>query len=205
MPKRGDKLQWRIQYRYDHPVNDPTGDPITGSKPFYRSGDAEAFGADLARRGCAATLVHVDPQTGERMTVATYAPAPPVPGIDENAVREAYDPLRRADCCPSCAERLTVGEYDDDEKIGCDSCGWSGYGDELTRGAAVKVDPVRARQDEAIQRITAFLGQWSKTANAHPEDIYILQTLDREKDELVSLPLRVSDLTMLVNAALDAR
>lgn len=66
-------------------------------------------------------------------------------------------------------------------------------------------DPVRARQDEAIQRITVFLGQWSKTANAHPEDIYILQTLDREKDEMVSLTLRVSDLTMLVNAALDAR
>lgn len=67
-------------------------------------------------------------------------------------------------------------------------------------------EQVRARQDEAIQRVTEFLGQWSKKmANAHPEDIYVLQTLDREKDELVSLPLRVSDLTMLVNAVLDAR
>lgn len=74
-----------------------------------------------------------------------------------------------------------------------------------TEVAPATGEQVRVRQNEAIQRITAFLGQWSKTANAHPEDIYILQTLDREKDELVSLPLRVSDLTMLVNAVLDAR
>jgi hypothetical protein len=53
---------------------------------------------------------------------------------------------------------------------------------------------------EAAERVEAFLGQWSKMANAHPEDVYVLQTLDHDADELVSLPLRVSDLTALLDA-----
>lgn len=75
MPKRGAKLPWRIRFRYDHPVNDPTGDPIGGSRPHYTREDAERFAHDIVERGGTATLDYVDPGNGTRSTIATFEPA----------------------------------------------------------------------------------------------------------------------------------
>lgn len=58
-------------------------------------------------------------------------------------------------------------------------------------------------QDElaaAVQSVQRFVDEWPKRSNVHPDDIYLMQMMDRENDEVVELPLRRSDLLALLNA-----
>lgn len=53
---------------------------------------------------------------------------------------------------------------------------------------------------EAAARVAEFLRVWPTRMGNHPEEIIVMQVMDREKDDVVPLALNVSDLAALVAA-----
>lgn len=53
----------------------------------------------------------------------------------------------------------------------------------------------------ALRRVRRFVDEFVTRQGLHPEDVYILPTMDRDRDEVVNVTLRVSDLKILLDAA----
>lgn len=60
--------------------------------------------------------------------------------------------------------------------------------------------PEETPRTAAIKRVQQFVDLWPTRSGLHPEDVYILPTMDREKDEVVNVTLRISDLKTLLDA-----
>jgi len=117
---------------------------------------------------------------------------------DNDAVQEAV----QVNVCHQCAEDVDDPQVDEMTGFTVDGVdyerGRDGHWRAYVPGQAVEIstaDQVRTRQDEAIQRVTAFLTRHAERNVVEKEIIFRVD--DHE--------LRASDLTLLCNAVLDAR
>lgn len=66
---------------------------------------------------------------------------------------------------------------------------------------ASTASPEETPRTAALRRVRRFVDEFVTRQGLHPEDVYILPTMDRDRDEVVNVTLRVSDLKILLDAA----